>query len=227
MLVHVEIAAGVQFQIERTVPRNEFEHVVEEANSRGDARFSVAVEIQFQTDVRLVCSAGVQAGGFHSLRINFRSRCISDCVPMEIRTKPGPISLLRSRRRIPCFSIFRKRGGPDGPKFAKRKFPALGYVFTPTVFNSAANHARKRFTSRTYPCIVAPSFTAASAPTRAARLTGKGGMARRTRASDFSQAITAPRRKAASPATFEKVLATNNCGYLRIHGTAEKPENSA
>ena len=65
MLVHVEIAAGVQLQIERAVARNEFEHVVEEANSCGDAGFSTAIQIQLQMNVRFVCLAMDCGGAWH------------------------------------------------------------------------------------------------------------------------------------------------------------------
>src|SRR5437763_10325 len=68
----------------------------------------------------------IQNGVFHSFRIVFSKRRISDCVPMVMRTNPGLMSLLRSRRRIPCFSSFRNNTGPLGPKFTRIKFPALG-----------------------------------------------------------------------------------------------------
>src|SRR5258708_19482840 len=53
MLVHVEIAAGVQLQIDLTVSRNEFEHVVEESTSRAVARFSMPLTIPYPTHVPL------------------------------------------------------------------------------------------------------------------------------------------------------------------------------
>src|ERR1700730_9234609 len=58
-------------------------------------------------------------------------------------------------------------------------------------------------------------------------LTGKGGIARRSSASDWRQAIAAPNRSPASPAAFENVRVTNKFGYLRIHGRTVTPENSA
>src|SRR5580700_3757740 len=57
-------------------------------------------------------------------------------------------------------------------------------------------------------------------------LMGKGGMARRRSASDFSQAITAPSRRAASPAAFENVRALNRLGYWLIEDVTVAPENS-
>src|SRR6266849_8523897 len=121
MLIHVEIAARIHVQIKRAVPRNQLEHMIEESDSRSDARLSAAIQIQLQADVGLVClamnhcsawheesffGAGVQAGVFHSLRIVFSNRRISDCVPMVMRTNPGPMSLLLSRSKIPYFSSF-------------------------------------------------------------------------------------------------------------------------
>src|ERR1700730_3134950 len=57
--------------------------------------------------------------------------------------------------------------------------------------------------------------------------TGKGGIARRSSASDWRQAMAAPNRSPARPAAFEKVRGTNKFGYLRIQGSTVTPENSA
>jgi hypothetical protein len=45
MLIHVEIAARVHVQVKRAVARDEFEHVIEKTNSRGNARFSAPLQI--------------------------------------------------------------------------------------------------------------------------------------------------------------------------------------
>src|SRR5947208_725710 len=79
--------ARVHDQIKRTVSRHQFEHMVEEADSSGDASVPAAVQIEFQADVRLVCFAmnvgssrhfylcdpTIQAGAFHSFRMAFNS----------------------------------------------------------------------------------------------------------------------------------------------------------
>src|SRR5882724_3826370 len=65
MLVHVEIAAGLHLQIECAVTRDEFEHVVEEANSRRDACFSTAIQIHLQMNVGLVRLAMDCGGAWH------------------------------------------------------------------------------------------------------------------------------------------------------------------
>jgi len=62
MLVHVEIAAGLHVQIKCAMARNEFQHVVKEANSCRDAGFSTAIKSQLQADVGLVCLA-MDCGG--------------------------------------------------------------------------------------------------------------------------------------------------------------------
>src|SRR5260370_7766128 len=64
MLVHIEVATGIHAEIKRTVARNQLEHVVEEADSRGNARRSTPIEIQFQPDVHPV-----------ALALNFSSPC--------------------------------------------------------------------------------------------------------------------------------------------------------
>src|SRR5258708_40008645 len=59
------------------VPRNQLEHVVEKVDSRGDARLSAAIEIQFQADVRLVGLPMYRCRAWHefSLRPAFRPEC--------------------------------------------------------------------------------------------------------------------------------------------------------
>ena len=75
MLVHIEIAAGVHVEIKRAVTCNQFKHVIEEADSRRDARRSTPIEIQLQADVRLVGLAMNFSCAWHdqfSLRPVFR-----------------------------------------------------------------------------------------------------------------------------------------------------------
>jgi hypothetical protein len=66
MLVHIEIAASVDFEIERAVARNQFEHVIEEADSGGDARPSASIQIQLQPDVGFVGLAMNLGSAWHS-----------------------------------------------------------------------------------------------------------------------------------------------------------------
>src|SRR5277367_1599494 len=54
VLIDVEIAFGCERQIEGPVACNEIEHVVEKADSGGDARVTSPIEIQTDADVRLV-----------------------------------------------------------------------------------------------------------------------------------------------------------------------------
>jgi hypothetical protein len=54
VLIDVQIASRVQLEIERAVPSYEFQHVIEETNTRADMRFAVAVEIQAEGDIGLI-----------------------------------------------------------------------------------------------------------------------------------------------------------------------------
>jgi hypothetical protein len=65
MLIHIKIATGVHVQIKCAMTRNEFQHMVEEANASGDASFSAAVEIQLETNVRFVRFAMNCGGAWH------------------------------------------------------------------------------------------------------------------------------------------------------------------
>ena len=51
MLVHVEVAAGDEFQIEAAVARDLFEHVIEEADAGINVRLAASIEIELQTDI--------------------------------------------------------------------------------------------------------------------------------------------------------------------------------
>jgi len=87
--------------------------------------------------------------------------------------KPGPDVLASARGEDPLFSSSEKCRPPLGPKFARRKFPALGYVFTPS-FSILPRTTRQPYspvhvTLHRFPVASA----AASAATRAARLTGR------------------------------------------------------
>ena len=51
VLIDVQIALRFDFQIDGAVPRDEIEHVIEEANAGRDCGCAAPVEIQMQTDV--------------------------------------------------------------------------------------------------------------------------------------------------------------------------------
>src|ERR1700680_3599046 len=110
--------------------RDEVQHVVQETDAGGDEGGSAAVEIQADADVGFVGFAMKRRCSGHLIYrwrlICFIRRSISLFVPMVMRTKPGPMSLLRSRSKMPWRSSFLNSSGPLGPKLAKRKLPALG-----------------------------------------------------------------------------------------------------
>ena len=62
VLVHIEIAAGFQLEVKRSMSGNQVHHVIEEADSRSDARLSAPIQIEFQPDI-----------GFVRLAVNCRS----------------------------------------------------------------------------------------------------------------------------------------------------------
>ncbi len=51
VLVYVEVAFGFEFEIEAAVAGDLFEHVVEEADARGDFGLALAVEVEAEGDV--------------------------------------------------------------------------------------------------------------------------------------------------------------------------------
>ena len=51
MLIDVQVALGLDHQIDGRMPGQEREHVVEEADARGDLRAAAAVEIDFEADI--------------------------------------------------------------------------------------------------------------------------------------------------------------------------------
>src|SRR6516225_6031818 len=53
VLVNLEIAGGLETQIEAAVARDEIQHVIEETNSRRDVRLAAAIEAEAQIDLRL------------------------------------------------------------------------------------------------------------------------------------------------------------------------------
>jgi hypothetical protein len=54
MLVHIEVAAGFEFQIESAVVREQLEHVIEETDSRRNLVSAPALNRERELDVRLL-----------------------------------------------------------------------------------------------------------------------------------------------------------------------------
>ncbi len=86
VLVHVEIAADGEIEIEGAVAGDLLEHVIEETNAGGDAGFSAAVEIEAQADIGFLGFAA-QRGFSHNCFLNSRSRRrVCAGVPRVMRT---------------------------------------------------------------------------------------------------------------------------------------------
>ncbi len=65
VVVDVDVALGLQIQVEQPVPREELEHVVEERYARFDGVFALAVEVYFEGDARFFCVARDFRFAFH------------------------------------------------------------------------------------------------------------------------------------------------------------------
>src|SRR6516165_645151 len=177
MLIHVKVARCTEPQVETAVTRHQFKHVIEEKNPRGNFGFAAAIEIQVQVDLRFLCIATYMCAPRHQRawgpgpRI-FRSFRNSAGVPIVMRAKPGPRSLLRARTRMLCRASLRKNARPALPKSASRKLAELGKTRTFRCASSLVSQSRRRLTSRTYRATVFRSSIAATLAARAAIFTG-------------------------------------------------------
>src|SRR6266404_4776048 len=100
MLVHVEVAASFEFQIEATMMREQLKHVIEKANAGRNLVSPMALDRERHLDVRLLAQA-FDAALSHSLEtpdaiassckvsssaVSRRSVCVRG--PRVIRTQP-------------------------------------------------------------------------------------------------------------------------------------------
>jgi hypothetical protein len=53
MLIDVQIAVGLDREIDQRMPREQFEHVIEKAYAGSDVRLAGAIEVQFEPNVGL------------------------------------------------------------------------------------------------------------------------------------------------------------------------------
>src|SRR6267142_2278833 len=65
MLVDIQITAGLQIQIERAVPSDYFQHVIEKADARAYASFAATVQVQAERDIGLVGLTMNFCGSWH------------------------------------------------------------------------------------------------------------------------------------------------------------------
>src|SRR6266403_5791579 len=96
MLVDIQITAGAQIQVERAVPGNEFQHVIEKADSRADASFAATIQVQAERDIGLVSLTMNFCGSWHYSALSRIANCL------------GPRRFIRAPRR-------RFRGPPNFP----------------------------------------------------------------------------------------------------------------
>src|SRR5262249_8331670 len=98
----VEIAVRLQRQIERAVPRDELEHVIEEADSRGNLVAAPALDRELQPDRRLARLAPDYRTAHNTSSSASTRRRRPASSPAVLLLQPShPCSRDRSRTRMP------------------------------------------------------------------------------------------------------------------------------
>ena len=95
MLIDVEIAGGVDLQVEAAVPREQLQHVIEKADAGADVVAALAFERERQRDLRLGRSS-IDYRAAHRTSSNAR-RCSAACARRCRRRRAGS---RRSRARV-------------------------------------------------------------------------------------------------------------------------------
>ena len=89
MLIDVEIAGRGESQIERAVPGDQFEHVIEEANAGADPVPAVAVEIDRHRDTRLGRAPVNYTAPHNTSSMLCTRRRVCSTMPVPIRMQPA------------------------------------------------------------------------------------------------------------------------------------------
>src|SRR5262249_11280477 len=99
MLVHVQIAGGLDRQVERAVPSEQLEHMVQKSHAGADGIGPLPVEAECQRDLRFGGLA-VDYGAAHTTSSStVMNRCVCSTTPAATRRQPShPASVDRSRR---------------------------------------------------------------------------------------------------------------------------------
>src|SRR4051812_35808617 len=99
MLIDVEVAAGGDPEIERAMPGDEFQHVVEETDPGPHRVPTAAVEAERQRDLRLGGLAIDYRAAHSTSSITATARLVCSTTPVAMRRQPAhPGSVERSRR---------------------------------------------------------------------------------------------------------------------------------
>src|SRR5262249_4007040 len=99
MLVHVQVAGGLDRQVEHAVPREQLQHVVQKSDAGADGVDPFPVDVEFQCDLRFGGPA-VDYGAAHTTSSStLMNRCVCSTTPAATRRQPShPGSVDRSRR---------------------------------------------------------------------------------------------------------------------------------
>ena len=99
MLIDVEIAARVDRQVERAVPREQLQHVIEKADAGAHVVPALAVERERQRDLRLRRPSIDYRAAHRTSSITAMARRVCSTMPVAMRRQPAqPGSVERSRR---------------------------------------------------------------------------------------------------------------------------------
>src|ERR1039457_4141461 len=101
VLIHIQIAARFQIKVEPTVMREQFQHVIEKADARGNVVASLSIHRQGEPDVGLFRNAfnlgfsqrvtfEVTPASCNTSGSSANSRSLSFADPSVIRTQPSP-----------------------------------------------------------------------------------------------------------------------------------------
>src|SRR5689334_18800658 len=98
MLIDVEIARGSEVEIERAVPRQQLEHVIEEPDAGPDTVPPAPLDRELQRDLRFRRPAIDHRAAHRTSSITAMNRFVCSTMPAAIRMQPAqPGSVERSR----------------------------------------------------------------------------------------------------------------------------------
>src|SRR5258708_2239640 len=162
VVVHIQLALGVETKIEAAMPSKQFQHMVEESNAGGNLVPSSAIDVQRKVDASLVgvaldaslphaTTSGVILSSAKTSRSAAKSCSVCASEPRVMRTQPSqPGSEERSRTRIPRSFMAATNAACFEPIWANTKLAWLGQYAIPRDWNSRSRRTRPRWTWPTY-----------------------------------------------------------------------------
>src|SRR5204863_4156958 len=133
MLIDVEVAGGLDLEIEPAMARDQLQHVIEKADPGVDPVASPAVERQPQRDIRLSRAAADYGAAHSTSSITAMQRRVCSTMPAAMRMQPAqPGSVERSRMYTPRAKAPSTRRSVCAPAQTSTKFDRLLQYFSPS-----------------------------------------------------------------------------------------------